>query len=59
LIIYSSGKLTLFLLKHFAWGGKEGFTDTEPKNEQKNLLHENVEPREHVRILTAREIKSK
>jgi hypothetical protein len=56
LIVYGSGKLTLYLLNRFVWGGQEGFTDITASQQIREIKGESNEPQEQVKFLTTKDL---
>ena len=55
-IIYGSGKLTLYLLDRFVWGGQEGFKEQTASDQLRELKGVEQVPKEQVKILTAKDL---
>ena len=44
MIVYGSGKVTLYLLNRFVWGGQEGFVENNANRDLKEFKGEVREP---------------
>ena len=55
-IVYASGKLTLYLLDRFVWGGQEGFKEQTASDQLRELKGGEQAPKEQVKIITAKDL---